>query len=86
MLVEIDDLSEDETSLTHALSDDGCLNAIRGAQRAFDFGSDLMRSLNVRAPLSSGSLHVDAVARQLTESFNPLEDESSGEFEDPQEL
>ena len=84
MLVEVDDLSEDETSPAHALSDDGCFSAIRGAQRAFDFGSDLM-SLNVRASMISGSLHVDVVARQLAESFNALENESSGELKDPQE-
>ena len=84
MLVEVDDLSEDETSPAHALSDDGCFSAIRGAQRAFDFVSDLM-SLNVRASMISGSLHVDVVARQLAESFNALENESSGELKDPQE-
>ena len=48
------------------------------------FGFDPMRSRNVRTPMTSGSLHVDAVARQLAESFNSLEDESSGKL-DPQE-
>ena len=79
MSAEIDYVSEDETS--HALSDGGRPSAIGGAQRAFYFGFDPMRSRNVPTPMTSGSLHVDAVARQLTESFNSLEDESSGKLE-----
>ena len=79
MSAEIDYVSEDETS--HALSDGGRPSAIGGAQRAFYFGFDPRRSRNVRTPMTSGSLHVDAVARQLTESFNSLEDESSGKLE-----
>ena len=48
MLVDIDDLSEDEDSPSHELSHQGRLSAIHGAQRAFDFGSNLMRALQVR--------------------------------------
>ena len=81
MMVDIDDLSEDESSPTHALSHEGRLSA---AQRAFDFGSDLMRSLDVRTYAPNSSLHVDSVARQLVESFNEMEEdgESSDERED----
>ena len=48
MLVDINDLSEDEDSPSHELSHQGRLSAIHGAQRAFDFGSNLMRALQVR--------------------------------------
>ena len=86
MLVEVDDLSEDENSPNHELSHQGRLSAIRGTQRAFDFGSDLMRSLQVRSYPPASSIHADTVARQLVESFNEVDgEESSVELEDPQQ-
>ena len=85
MMVDIDDLSEDESSPSHTLSHEGRLSAIRAAERAFELGSDLMRSLNVRGYPPDSSLRVDAVAQQLMESFNEVdeEEESSDELEDP---
>ena len=65
MFVDIDALSEDEKSPIHLLSHEGRFSASHSAQRAFDFGSDLMRSLNVRSYPPASSLHVDTVARQL---------------------
>ena len=86
MLVEIDDLSEDENSPSHELSHQGRLSAIHGAQRAFDFGSNLMRALQVRTYPPESSIHVDTVARQLAESFNSIDDgESSEELEDAEQ-
>ena len=86
MLVEIDDLSEDENSPSHELSHQGRLSAIHGAQRAFDFGSNLMRALQVRTYPPESSIHVDTVARQLAESFKSMDDgESSEELEDAEQ-
>ena len=86
MLVDIDDLSEDEESPSHELSHQGRLSAIHGAQRAFDFGSNLMRALQVRTYPPESSIHVDTVARQLAESFNSMDDgESSEELEDAEQ-
>jgi hypothetical protein len=86
MLVDIDDLSEDEDSPSHELSHQGRLSAIHGAQRAFDFGSNLMRALQVRTYPPESSIHVDTVARQLAESFNSMDDgESSEELEDAEQ-
>ena len=86
MLLEIDDLSEDENSPSHELSHQGRLSAIHGAQRAFDFGSNLMRALQVRTYPPESSIHVDTVARQLAESFNSIDDgESSEELEDAEQ-
>ena len=85
MLVDVDDLSEDENSPSYHLSHEGRLCAIRGAQQAFDFGSNLMRDLNPRTYPPASSLRVDTVAQRLAESFNTLdqEDDSSEELEDP---
>ena len=86
MLVEIDDLSEDDSSPSHELSHEGRLRAINGAQRAFDFGSNLMRALQVRSYPRDSDIHVDAVARQLAESFNAGDDQgSSDELEPPEQ-
>ena len=85
MLVDIDDLSEDENPPSHHLSHEGRLSAIRGAQQAYDFGSNLMRDLNPSTYPPASSLRIDTVAQRLSESFNTLDqqDDSSDELEDP---
>jgi hypothetical protein len=80
MMTDVQDLSDD-SPLTSLLPPSGRQSAIRGAQRAYEFGSNLLRIFHASASSSSGSVHVDQVARQLIEPCGELSEAGDSPME-----
>ena len=80
LMTDAQDLSDD-SPLTSLLPPSGRQSAIRGAQRAYEFRSNLLCIFHASASSSSGSVHVDQVARQLIEPCGELNEAGDSPME-----